>query len=319
MKAKEKDLKQDIHCHSNGEPPNQCSNWGSNNIDMGSTTNGPMVTPSLLRGSSVISSTVKCLHPSSCVYPQGNDHEKTYGRAVTAVKAQVKGGQPTLQLQDHHYHHDRRVPLDHKDLSLKLLAAPVPHCGSSNALGGLVEGNAGNYSVNGSASGSNHGSNGMNGSSVAANDGGMNVESDNGSAERSSSANASGSQSGSGNVTADNRVDRNKFAQREAALRKFRQKRSERCFNKKVTQSLDWISFMMQSYLWLIIIWALDLMFIPILHVSVRFYIFMIQQSLKYRTACPFRSTFAGPVPEQEETGGATAPCQGAVCEEIDR
>lgn len=110
------------------------------------------------------------------------------------------------------------------------MAEAVPQCGSSNMLGGFVEGNAGNYSINGSASGSNHGSNGQNGSSTAVNAGGMNVESDNGIAGKSGSGGASGSGSGSGN-----RIDKNKFADREAAVTKYRQKKTERCFRKKVT------------------------------------------------------------------------------------
>ena len=72
------------------------------------------------------------------------------------------------------------------------------------------EAKAGKYSVNGSGSGSNHGSNGQNGS-------------DNGVA---------------GNTYATGVTERNsdedRFAQREAALIKFRQKRKERCFEKKV-------------------------------------------------------------------------------------
>lgn len=93
--------------------------------------------------------------------------------------------------------------------------------------GGPIEGNGGNYSLNGSVSGSNHGSNGHNGSNTALNIGGMNMESDNGGAEKNRTAGGSGSGSGSG-------VDQNRFAQRVAALTKFRQKRKERCFEKKV-------------------------------------------------------------------------------------
>ncbi|OWM82367.1 hypothetical protein CDL15_Pgr001941 [Punica granatum] len=240
LKAKEKDLGREKHSHSNVERPNQCSNWGSNNTDMGSTTNGPGAKFSLVRSNSVKASTVKCLHPSSlhplqadmAFPPQQNAHEKTDERGGTTV-AQVRGMQPKLQVQDLHHNHEKPVPSDHDDLSLKLLAAPAPHCGSSNLLGGPIEGNAGNYSVNGSASGSNHGSNGPNGSSVAANPGGMNMESDNGNAGKSGSTNASRSGSGSGG-TENNRMEQSKFAQREAALTKFRQKRSERCFRKKV-------------------------------------------------------------------------------------
>lgn len=87
---------------------------------------------------------------------------------------------------------------------------------------GPVEGNAANYSVNGSNSGSNHGSNVQNGSSTAVNAVGMNTEIANGIADK---AVAGGSGSG---------VDQSRFAWREAALKKFRQKRKERNFGKKV-------------------------------------------------------------------------------------
>ncbi|MCD7452819.1 hypothetical protein HAX54_018260 [Datura stramonium] len=82
-------------------------------------------------------------------------------------------------------------------------------------------------SLNRSASGSNHGSNGQNGSSNAENAGGTNGNSDAKLAGTSRSGDdASGS--GSGNST-----DSFKLV-RAAALTKFRQKRKERCFEKKV-------------------------------------------------------------------------------------
>ncbi|XP_058082482.1 uncharacterized protein LOC131230598 [Magnolia sinica] len=68
----------------------------------------------------------------------------------------------------------------------------------------------------------------QNGSSIAVNAGGLNTESDNGVVGKGVAAGGSGSG-----------VDQNWFAQREAALTKFRQKRKERCFEKKVL--LDFI------------------------------------------------------------------------------
>lgn len=91
--------------------------------------------------------------------------------------------------------------------------------------------NNGNYSINGSVSGSNHGSNGQNGSCTAATNGATNVESDNGTGGKSGADGASGSGHGSG-------IEQNRSAQREAALTKFRQKRKERCYEKKVIGSL---------------------------------------------------------------------------------
>ncbi|EOY18477.1 Pseudo response regulator, putative isoform 4 [Theobroma cacao] len=106
--------------------------------------------------------------------------------------------------------------------------AAAPQCGSSN-LSSLphVEGNAANHSLTRSASGSNHGSNGQNGSSTVLNTRGMNLESENGVPGKGGAGGGIGS--GGRNV-----VDQNRFAQREAALNKFRQKRKERCFEKKV-------------------------------------------------------------------------------------
>ncbi|KAK4800616.1 hypothetical protein SAY86_021103 [Trapa natans] len=233
IKAEERDLKQVIHSCSSIEPLNQCSNWGSNNIDMGSTINGPVATPSSIRGKSVVASSVKCSHLSSSVHPTKTDmyfssqqiaREKADEKASTTVVDPVRGIQSKVQLQNLHQHCEKQVVQDYDDLALKLLAAPAPHCGSSNVLEGPANVNVGNYSINGSVSGSNHGS------SVAANAGGINGESDNGDAGKG----GSGSGSGSGDGNGDNRVDQNKLAQREAALRKFRQKRSERCFHKKV-------------------------------------------------------------------------------------
>lgn len=104
--------------------------------------------------------------------------------------------------------------------------------------GGPTEINVGNYSVNGSASGSNHGSNGQNGSSTALNVGATNMEGDNGGAGNSGVGTISGKGSGE-----------DRLAQREAALTKFRQKRKERCFEKKVTkQALTMHVFSWREY-----------------------------------------------------------------------
>ncbi|XP_010543355.1 PREDICTED: two-component response regulator-like APRR7 [Tarenaya hassleriana] len=121
-----------------------------------------------------------------------------------AVSSSVKHS--SLKPRDHHAH---LVHISHRKL---------PHCGSSNVYNEAVEGNAVNYSVNGSVSGSNHGSNCPNGSTTAVNVGGVNMECDN-----------NAGASGSGNGT-----DETMISQREAALTKFREKRKERCFRKKV-------------------------------------------------------------------------------------
>ncbi|KAK4384238.1 Two-component response regulator-like APRR7 [Sesamum angolense] len=90
--------------------------------------------------------------------------------------------------------------------SSKKLVVDAPHCGSTNVLGGPIDGNLRKYSLNKSASGSNHGSNGQNGSSTTVNAVGNNTESDVGQGGKSGSGDANGSGSG-------NRVDENKLAQ----------------------------------------------------------------------------------------------------------
>ncbi|XP_044497710.1 two-component response regulator-like APRR7 isoform X2 [Mangifera indica] len=246
----------DIQSHSNGDIPNQSSNAGSNNMDMGSTTNNAFIKPVLLKNKSEASSTFNRLHQSHPFQPMKNDYlcgpchvASGKGRSVMATSslAQRMDTDQELQIQHLTQHYDnfhhlvynmqkQQLLNDHDHLSLKKMAATVPHCGSSNVLGGLVEGNARNHSANGSVSGSNHGSNGQNGSSTAMNAGGMNIESDNGVVDKNGSGDASGSGSGSG---CSSRVDQNKFSQREAALTKFRQKRKERCFRKRVIQYMQ--------------------------------------------------------------------------------
>ncbi|KAF8105040.1 hypothetical protein N665_0163s0013 [Sinapis alba] len=128
------------------------------------------------------------------------------------------------------------LPCEHHNSSYNHVHVPErklpPQRGSSNVYNEAAEGNNNtvNYSVNGSGSGSGHGSNDPYGSSNGMNAGGVNMGSDNG-AGKSGSGDGSGSGSGSGS---GNVADENKISQREAALTKFRQKRKERCFRKKV-------------------------------------------------------------------------------------
>ncbi|KAG8374273.1 hypothetical protein BUALT_Bualt11G0114400 [Buddleja alternifolia] len=109
----------------------------------------------------------------------------------------------------------------------QLSPVDAPHCGSTNVTSGPIDGDLMKYSFNRSASGSNHGSNGQNGSSAPVNAVGTNVECDFDQGGKSGSGDASGSSSGT-------RVSENKLAIREAALKKFRQKKKERCFKRKV-------------------------------------------------------------------------------------
>ncbi|XWS55761.1 hypothetical protein CRYUN_Cryun09bG0028400 [Craigia yunnanensis] len=205
----------DIRSHLVNYLPNQCPNVGSNNIDMCSTTNNASAKPAVLKNKSAASSTVRSSHPFS---------------AFQSKKINLSSATQKVVLDKAD---DQQQPPEHDDLSLKKLAADAPHCGLSNELGGPVEGNAGNCSVNGSVSSSNHGSNGPNGSSTAVNNVGTNIESDNGIAGKSVSGDASGSGS---------KADQSKSAHRDAALTKFHQKRKERCFQKKETTSRTTIS-----------------------------------------------------------------------------
>ncbi|PON44396.1 Two-component response regulator-like [Parasponia andersonii] len=94
-------------------------------------------------------------------------------------------------------------------------------CGSSNPLRAPMEGNISNHSLNRSASGSKHGRNGHMRNATASNSRAKKMESNSGIAGKGKTIDGSG-------------ADGNRFAQREAALKRFRQKRQERCFEKKV-------------------------------------------------------------------------------------
>ncbi|KAL0309779.1 UNVERIFIED_CONTAM: Two-component response regulator-like APRR7 [Sesamum radiatum] len=216
----------------------QSSNGVSNNIDMGSSTN------KLPKDKSEATSAINGLHPSA-FRPVKNDLRYSQQQVSLLPNGMQstdicpgRGSHQDIQIQHthhqnyHHHHHHHFQNLENQpssnidESSSKKLVVDAPHCGSTNVLGGPMDGNPRNYSLNRSASGSNHGSNGQNGSSTAVNAVGNNAESDVGQGGKSGSGDASGSGSG-------NRVDENKHAQREAALIKFRQKRKERCFKKK--------------------------------------------------------------------------------------
>ncbi|KAJ4972379.1 hypothetical protein NE237_005478 [Protea cynaroides] len=241
-------LKAELHkflSYSNGTPQNQQSNGSSNNNDMGSTSKNSFTKPAFLSDKCASTSTTNSLHPSAfqpvqtgCIRPPLQIiPKKANDGAATIIQTQPKGSNQQVQVQHHHYHHHHHHHHHHKqqqqqpqpnpdDCSLQNVAAAAPQGGSSNVFDVAMEGSTGNSSQNGSASGSNHGSTGQNGSSTAMNIVGMKMESDNGIAGKNEADGCSGSgRSG---------VDQNRFAQRVAVLTKFRQKRKERCFEKKV-------------------------------------------------------------------------------------
>ncbi|KAH9768015.1 Two-component response regulator-like PRR37 [Citrus sinensis] len=225
------------NCQSNlsSTPPSQHSNVSNNNSDVGLPTNASSTNPTVFSDKPAPNSTIKSLLPSSATQPAQPIQGKVDG-AVGSM-AQERGVNQQVQVQHHHHHyhhchhHVHNVPqqqlANHDDMLLKKMAAKAPNNGSSNIVSASIEGNAGNHSLNGSTSGSNLGSNGQSGSCTALNAEVENVESDNEVPMKGKPAGGVGYSSTSG-------VIKNCFAQREAALNKFRQKRKQRCFEKKV-------------------------------------------------------------------------------------
>eukprot|EP01018_Ginkgo_biloba_P005631 Gb_23159 [translate_table: standard] len=131
-------------------------------------------------------------------------------------------------VQHHHHHlqsHEHKYEHQHSEQDDQIMnnsTLTALRCGSSNN----GQSGSGYESVNASEHGSNNGINGQNGhsngQSSAANTLGTNGE----------SGTVNGVTSGAG--ASGGGVDQNRFARREAALSKFRQKRKERCFEKKV-------------------------------------------------------------------------------------
>lgn len=216
---------------------------------MGSTTKNVFTKPAAHKDKALSASILKCtqtsaFHPVQFRASENQEPVQENGENVTAASAtgQAMETQHQVQAQHHHHHHyhhhfhhvhnvqqqKMQPPQNQNDSSLKNKTGAEPQCGSSNVLNGTLEGNAANYSVNGSNSGSNHGSNGQNGSSTAVQTGGLNKEGVNGIAEQSGPGSGNASGSGSGGI------DQKQLTQREAALKKFRQKRKERNFGKKV-------------------------------------------------------------------------------------
>ncbi|XP_073043545.1 two-component response regulator-like APRR7 isoform X2 [Primulina eburnea] len=220
----------DMHIFLTDNLVYQGSNGVSDNIDMGSTTNKLTTQPSIRKDKSEATSANNRLHQSA-FKPVKNDPRFSQQRDYPLLQ-RCSSKEPEIQHphreknfphHNHHFHNlEEKPPSNLDDSALKKLASLDPDFGSSSVLGGPI-----NYSLNGSASGSNRVSNGQNLSNTAINTPDNNAESDVGQA---------GNGSGDANNTAGvvNRMDENKPTQREAALNKFRQKRKERCFTKKV-------------------------------------------------------------------------------------
>lgn len=229
--------------NSNAAPLKRGSDGCSKNNDMGSTTNNVFTKPVACKEKAASTSAVKCIQPSSAFHPvqfQASTQQVMQQKVDDLAAASI--GQPReiqRQVQVHHHHHYHHHHLIHS-MQLQLQQPPdhddmSPQCGSSTMFIGPVEGNAANYSINGSDSGSNHGSNVQNGSSTAVNAVGMNTVTANGIADKTVAGGSGGG------------VDQSRFAWREAALKKFRQKRKERNFGKKVDNF--WLHIYIQHFI----------------------------------------------------------------------
>ncbi|XP_076908356.1 two-component response regulator-like APRR3 isoform X2 [Bidens hawaiensis] len=191
--------------NSNGAPNNRSN--GSD--DMGSTNNNAFTTKPDDKQPPNSSTTVavnRHAPPLQPLLPRSIE-----GDPIKTTVGPPKAVQQQVQVRHHHHHHhhvhklQQQKIVDTDDGSLRNMV--------SNILTVSAGGNGGNY---GSGSGSNNKSNVENGGKV---------ENENGVGKTFNGGDGSGSGSG---------VDQERFARREAALNKFRQKRKERCFEKKV-------------------------------------------------------------------------------------
>jgi pseudo-response regulator 7 len=164
----------------------------------------------------------------------------------------------------HHHHHGSGAQApgnpglqDEQQQSVITPGSGAPRCGSTNMVATGVDGQSGSSNGYGST-GNGNGS--MNGSASGSNTGGNNGQSGLGvtpmANDNSGNNGASGNDPAMDGVSGANGVctEQMRFARREAALNKFRQKRKERCFEKKVLYVgprtrgwqlfLEWVSCM---------------------------------------------------------------------------
>ncbi|GMI92073.1 hypothetical protein HRI_002876600 [Hibiscus trionum] len=212
--------------HSNGILLNQSSIGSSNKNDTSATAKCVSRKPEALIDKSGSNPAFKCFHSSS-FQPMDDGHICSSQEVLTETvnDAEFKtslspSGSANQVFHSQHLRHLCQIEKEHNlqaghGNSQKIIAS-AKQCRSSNLFEGPSECDIINYSINGSASGSNCGSNGRNGSAENAI-----MDDVNG------TAGAMSRRSGSA-------ADENRIAQRAAALTKFRQKRKERCFEKKV-------------------------------------------------------------------------------------
>uniref|UniRef100_A0A0E0LQ58 Response regulatory domain-containing protein n=1 Tax=Oryza punctata TaxID=4537 RepID=A0A0E0LQ58_ORYPU len=234
--AMKTDSTYNMKSNSDAAPIKQGSNGSSNNNDMGSTTKNVVTKPSTNKERVMSPSAVKANGHTSAFHPAQHwtSPANTTGKEKTdeVTNNAAKRAQPG-EVQSNLVQHPRPIlHYVHFDVSRENGGSGAPQCGSSNVFDPPVEGHAANYGVNGSNSGSNNGSNGQNGSTTAVNAERPNMESANGTINKSGPGGGNGSGSGSGNY-----MYMKRFTQREhrvAAVIKFRQKRKDRNFGKKV-------------------------------------------------------------------------------------
>ncbi|CAH9133685.1 unnamed protein product, partial [Cuscuta epithymum] len=183
--------------------PNQRSSGGSNNIDMGSSTGKSLAQPSKIPFGKVDSVAQAAL-----------------------VQSRVLMQQQQVQVQHHyhHYHHHHH----HVHSQQQNGSLPVRENGVDDPNGML--GDEENYT---SASWSNNGSNGQNESNAGVVGDETNNNMDSEDDEMGAKCTAEGGD-GSGSGSRSGVMDQSRQMQRDAALYKFRQKRKERNFDKKV-------------------------------------------------------------------------------------
>ncbi|XP_028799433.1 two-component response regulator-like APRR7 isoform X2 [Neltuma alba] len=205
----------------NSMPPNNLpSNGSNNNYEQDSSSNNNFTKPSTTINKPTQKVAITCIQPSSTsLHPLQN--------MSLQHAAQENSDKQHMQVQHHHHHHHYhhhhhmhnmvtpKLLNQNSQQSLQIKTAAMPSLNESSTR-------------NGSASKSHHGSNVDPGNNVAGKLGNFQEHDDNNRiAEKEDTTSLI-------RLEAPNITIQNRFAQREVALNKFRQKRKERCFEKRV-------------------------------------------------------------------------------------
>ncbi|KAL6598726.1 hypothetical protein ACP70R_005050 [Stipagrostis hirtigluma subsp. patula] len=232
--AMKTDSTYNMKSNSDAAPIKQGSNGSSNNNDMGSTTKNVVTKPTTNKERVMSPSAIKANAHTSAFHPV--QHWTLPANATGKAKADAKNAQPG-EVQSNLVQHPRPIlQYVHFDMSRENGGSGAPQCGSSNVFDPPLEGQAANYGVNGSNSGSNNGTNGQYGSTAAASTAAANAEQTNteivnGAINKSGLGGGNGSGSGSGN---DTKRPAQATTLRETQLSKYREKKKDRHFGKKV-------------------------------------------------------------------------------------